>query len=411
MHHYIWESPDWPNFRWTSDVLLKPLADVRKRQGRFLRTMEELGFEDGLITYSVAVEEDAIQTAAIEGENLDREEVRSSVAVHLGLPAAGLRKADRAVDGLVEVLLDATSNYEKPFEKNRLYRWHTMLFPAGRSGFQDIVAGAWRAMPMQVVSGAYGRQKVHYEAPPPERLDDEMALFFTWCKDSRENTEGIIRAALAHLYFVAIHPFDDGNGRLARTITDMVLAQDEGLGRRYYSLSAQIMKERDTYYKLLEETQKGDGECTGWLLWFIGCFDRALDEAESTLSAVLFKAAFWKLHAETMVNQRQRKVLNKLLDAGKGKFEGGLSTRKYMSMTKTSRATAWREIEDMLQKKMIRALPGGGRSTAYEITWGMGTAMAAVARKNGITNEDVLELEKAMDETRGKEPAKPLKFE
>ena len=369
MLRYLWEGPNWPKFLWNAEVLLQPLGEARKRQGRFLRIMEDLGFEDSLKAYAAAIEEDAIQTTAIEGENLDRERVRSSVAVHLGLSAAGLRKADRAIDGLVEVLLDAVHNHETPLGKKRMCRWHMALFPEGRSGLHGIITEAWRIKPLQVVSGPYGRQKVHYEAPPPERLEEEMTSFFTWWRDSRMKLDGIIRAALAHLYFVTIHPFDDGNGRLARSITDMALAQDDGLGRRYYSLSAQIMKERDVYYKMLEKTQKGNGDCTGWLLWFLGCFDRSLEEAETTLSAVMFKAVFWKRHAETMVNERQRQVLNKLLDAGKGRFEGGLSTRKYVGMTKTSRATAWREIEDMLGKKMIRALPAGGRSTAYEIAW------------------------------------------
>ncbi len=334
--------------------------------------MEELGFEDGLRAYAVAVEEDAIQTAAIEGESLDREGVRSSIAIHLGLPTAGLRPADRAVDGLVVVLLDATHRHAAPLTKDRLCGWHAALFPSGRSGFHPIVTGAWRNAPMQVVSGPYGRRKIHCEAPPSEHVEAEMAAFFSWWEASREKLDGILRAALAHLYFVTIHPFDDGNGRLARTITDMALAQDEGTGRRYYSLSAQIMKERESYYALLEKTQAGAGECTDWLLWFISCFERTLVAAEATLAAILFKAVFWKRHAETAVNERQRKVLNRLLDAGKDGFEGGLSTRKYMGMTKTSRATAWREIEDLLQKGMLRALPGGGRSTAYEIAWDTG---------------------------------------
>ena len=367
MPHYLWQSPNWPNFSCDSDALLRPLSDVRKRQGRFLHAMEDLGFEDGLRAYAVAVEEDAIQTAAIEGENLDREGVRSSIAIHLGLPSAGLRPAERAVDGLVEVLLDATHNHEKSFDKDRLCGWHAALFPSGRSGFHTIVTGAWRSAPMQVVSGPYGRQKVHFEAPPPEQMETEMAAFFVWWRESRKKLDGIIRAALAHLYFVTIHPFDDGNGRLARTITDMALAQDEGTGRRYYSLSAQIMKERDTYYDMLQKAQASEGNCTEWLLWFIGCFERALVAAEATLTGILFKATFWKRHADTVVNERQKKVLNRLLDAGKDGFEGGLSTRKYMGITKTSRATAWREIEDLLQKKMLRALPGRGRSAAYEI--------------------------------------------
>jgi Fic family protein len=367
MPHYFWENQKWPKFHWNSAAFIRQLAALRKRQGHFLRAIEDLGFEDELKTCALAVEEDAIQTAAIEGENLDREKVRSSVARHLGLPAAGIRRANRSVDGLVVILLDATYKHDAPFDKERLCRWHTMLFPAGQSSLQAMTAGAWRTTPMQVISGAYGREKVHYDAPPPERLEEEMSAFFIWWQESRANSDGIIRAALAHLYFVTIHPFDDGNGRLARTITDMALAQDEGLRRRYYSLSAQIMKERDTYYTLLEKTQKGNGDCTDWIAWFIACLTGALQEAEEVLGDILFKAAFWKRHAETIVNERQRKVLNKLLDAGRGKFEGSLSTRKYSGMTGASRATAWREIEDMLQKNILRPLPGKGRSTAYAI--------------------------------------------
>jgi len=369
MSQYVWETPAWPNVYWNPAALLQPLAAVRKRQGRFLRAMEELGFEDGLRAYAVAVEEDAVQTAAIEGKNLDREGVRSSIAAHLGLPAAGLRPADREVDGLVAVLLDATHNHAAALTRERLCGWHAALFPSGRSGFQAIVTGTWRNTPMQVVSGAYGKQRVHFEAPSPERLEVEMAAFFSWWEEGRGKLDGILRAALAHLYFVTIHPFADGNGRLARVITDMILAEDEGAGKRYYSLSAQIMRERDAYYGMLEKTQAGSGECTEWLLWFIDCFDRALTAAEVTVAVVLCKAAFWRRHAATVVNERQKKVLNRLLDAGKDGFAGGLSTRKYMGMTKTSRATAWREIGDLLRKKMLRPLPGGGRGTAYAIAW------------------------------------------
>ncbi len=369
MPHYLWQEPTWPHFHWDAAALLQPLADIRKRQGRFLHAMENLGFDDSLRAYALVTEEDAIQTSAIEGENLDREKVRSSIAVHLGLPTAGLRPADRAVDGLVEVLLDATHNHAQALTKDRLCGWHSALFPSGRSGFHAITTGAWRTAPMQVVSGAYGKMKVHYEAPPPERMEAEMTTFFSWWEESRGTMDGVLRAALAHLYFVTIHPFDDGNGRLSRAIADMALAQDEGIGRRYYSLSAQIMKERDSYYAILEKTQGGSGDCTDWLLWFLGCFDRALSAAECTLSAILFKAVFWQRHADTVVNERQKKVLNRLLDAGKNGFEGGLSTRKYVGMAKVSRATAWREIEDLLQKKMLRPLPGSGRSVAYEIMW------------------------------------------
>ena len=369
MPRYFWQDQNWPNYHWNSEVLLQPLADVRKRQGCFLRAMEDLGSEDSLRACALAIEEDAVQTAAIEGENLDREKVRSSIAEHLGLPATGLRPADRMVEGLVKVLLDATHRREADLTRNRLCSWHTALFPSGRSGLHDIITAAWRTAPLQIVSGAYGKTKVHFEAPPPERLEAEMADFFSWLEESRGKLDGIIRAALSHLYFVTIHPFDDGNGRLSRAIADMVLAQDEGIGRRYYSLSSQIMKERDAYYATLEKAQAGNGDCTEWLLRFIACFDHALSAAEAALAAILFKVVFWKRHAKTAVSERQKKVLNRLLDAGKDGFEGGLSTRKYVGMTKISRATAWREIEDLLQKKMLRPLPGGGRSTAYEIAW------------------------------------------
>ena len=367
--HYIWQSENWPKFRFDADTLLQPLAVARKNQGRLLGVMEDLGFDDSLRASAVSLEEDAIQTAAIEGETLDREGVRSSIAKHLGLPQAGLRVADRAVDGLVQVLLDATRNYNPPLTVKRLCGWHAALFPTGHSGLHKITVGSWRNSPMEVVSGPFGKQKVHYEAPPPQVLDDEMRVFFHWWAGSSESMDGLIRAALAHFYFVTIHPFDDGNGRLARSLTDMALAQDEKIGMRFYSLSAQIMHERDTYYDILERTQKGDGDVTEWLLWFLGCFDRAVASAEKTLNKVLMKAKFWNLHNETDLNERQRKVLNKLLDAGPGGFEGNLTTRKYSGMTKASRSTAWREIDDMLQKGVLIALLGGGRSSAYEVAW------------------------------------------
>jgi Fic family protein len=332
--------------------------------------MENLGFEDSLRACALVMEEDAIQTAAIEGEKLNRAAVRSSIATRLGLGAAGLSKADRSADGLVEVLLDATHNFEALLDKGRLCRWHSALFPSGSSGLLDIIAGDWRTSKMQVISGAFGKQKVHFEAVPAECIEYEMNSFFKWFNRPQPNLDGIIRATLAHLRFVSIHPFDDGNGRIARAIADMALAQDERSNRRYYSISSQIMKDRDTYYKVLEKTQKGDGDCTEWLSWFAGRMDRAIEEAGSMLGDILLKAAFWKKHAETIMNARQKKALNVLLDAGQGKFQGGLSTRKYASIAKTSRSTAWREIQDMLQKKMIRALPGRGRSTAYEINYG-----------------------------------------
>lgn len=366
---YIWQHENWWNFRFDSAKLLQPLASVRKAQGRLLGMIEDLGFDDSLRASAVSLEEDAIQTAAIEGETLDREGVRSSIAKHLGLPHAGLRPADRAVDGLVQVLLDATRNYEAALTAERLYGWHAALFPSGHSGLHKITIGAWRASPMQVVSGPFGKQSVHYDAPPPEKLNDAMSRFLNWWTVGTGAMDGIIRAALAHFYFVTVHPFDDGNGRLARCIADMALAQDEKTGMRFYSLSAQIMQDREAYYDVLERTQKGTGEVTDWLLWFFGCLARSIATAETTLNRILLKTAFWKRHGETIVNERQKKVLNRLLDAGSDGFEGGLTTRKYMGMTKASRSTAWRELDDMLQKELLRALPGGGRSTAYEVAW------------------------------------------
>ncbi|MDL2269820.1 Fic family protein [Desulfosarcina sp. OttesenSCG-928-A07] len=367
MSHYVWQHKKWPEFTWNSEVLLQPLAEVRKVQGCFLGRMADLDFDEGLRAAAVAFEEDAIQTAAIEGERLDRESVRSSIARHLGLPYAGLHSADQAVDGLVQVLLDATRNHDRPLTNERLYGWHAALFPAPYSGLRRIRVAAWRDTAMEVVSGPFGRQTVHYEAPPPEQLAGEMKQYFTWWADSRDSLDGIIRAALAHFYFVTLHPFEDGNGRLARSLADMVLAQDEKTGMRFYSLSSQIMKERNAYYDILEKTQKGDGDCTGWLLWFFGCLERAIEAAGSVVENILAKARFWKRHTDAILNERQKKVLNRLLDAGPGGFEGGLTTRKYMGMTKTSRSTAWREIENMLQKGLLKPLPGGGRSTAYTV--------------------------------------------
>ncbi|WP_027186592.1 Fic family protein [Desulfovibrio inopinatus] len=370
MPQYVWQHRHWPQLTWDSDTLLQPLAHVRKIQGRFLGTIASLDVDEGLRASALAVEEDAMQTAAIEGETLDREGVRSSIALHLGLPYTGLRPADRAVDGLVQVLLDATRNYDDPLTEERLFGWHAALFPTAHSGLQRIRVSAWRNTPMAVVSGPFGKQRVHYEAPPADGLPEDMRQFLTWWTTSRNTLDGIIRAALAHLHFITLHPFDDGNGRLARSLADMALAQDEKTGMRFYSLSAQIMKERHTYYDILERTQKGNGDCTEWLIWFFGSLERAIETTGEVLNTILLKAKFWKCHTEVILNERQKKVLNRLLDAGPGKFEGGLTTKKYMRMTKTSRSTAWREIDDMLHKGLLEALPGGGRSTAYAVVWG-----------------------------------------
>lgn len=367
MPHYIWELENWTDFPYDVNEVLPALSVFRKKQGYFLRQIYELGFENELHAYAKIVEEDALKTSAIEGVTLDREGVRSSVARHLGLERGGLREASHEINGLVTVLLDAVHSYTAPLTKKSLCAWHTLLFPAGNSGFAKISVGEYRKTQMQVISGRYGNPKVHFEAPDPKDIQKNMQNFFKWWQKSQSSMDGIIRAALAHLYFVTIHPFEDGNGRLARVISDIALAQDEGLPRRFYSVSAQIMQERTQYYELLEKTQKGDGGCTAWLVWFIECLGRAVDLGTQIIGTVLDKADFWRKFADTALNERQKKVLNRLLDAGKDGFAGGLTTQKYMGMTKASRATAFRDIEYLVQKNMLRPLAKGGRSTAYEL--------------------------------------------
>lgn len=367
MVQYIWELENWTQFPFNAERVLPELSAFRKKQGYFLRHVYELGFENELHAYAKIIEEDALKTSAIEGITLDREGVRSSIATHLGLEQAGFRQANHETEGLVTVLLNAVHNYAQPLNKKRLCTWHKLLLPNSPFGLSKIAVGNYRKTQMQVISGGYGKEKIHFQAPKPEDVPKHMQEFFQWWSKTQNSMDGIIRSALAHLYFVTIHPFEDGNGRLARIISDIALAQDEELQRRFYSVSAQIMQERKMYYELLEKTQKGEGDCTEWLVWFISCLGRAIDLAGETIAAVLDKADFWRKFADVPVNERQRKVLNRLLDAGKGGFTGGLTTQKYMGMTKTSRATAFRDIDDLVNKKMLRPLAKGGRSTAYEI--------------------------------------------
>lgn len=366
MPHYIWQQDNWTNFRWDSNQLLTPLGECRLLQGKLLSSVAALGFS--LESQAEILSEETVKTAAIEGEQLDARAVRSSVARRLGLPCAGIA-ADRSVDGLITVLLDATRNHSAPLTEERLCGWQAALFPTGYSGMHRIRTGEWRGdTPMQVISGPIGRETVHFEAPPFDRVSTEMAAFLEWWGNSHDTVEGVIRAAVAHFHFVTIHPFEDGNGRLARALTDMALAQDDGQTMRYYSLSAQIMAERDDYYDILERCQKGDGELTEWLLWFLGCFQRAIVRSETLLSTVLDKAAFWRHHYRVTLSERQKKVINRLLDSGKGGFEGGLTNRKYASMTDVSRATAFRELEALLKMGIIRQC-GSGRSARYELMW------------------------------------------
>lgn len=366
---YIWEYKNWPKLLWEKGPLLTPLSEARKAQGILLAEVKHLGFELGGQAEADVLTEEAIKTSAIEGERLNPESVRSSVARHLGLSTAGLTPATRSVDGLVEVLLDATQNYRKPMTALRLKGWQAALFPTGYSGFSKIRVGKWRGRePMRVVSGPVGREKIHFEAPPGERIEKEMQQFLSWWNSSLKQEDGLLRAGMAHFYFVTIHPFEDGNGRVGRALTDMALAQDEKMGTRYYSLSSQIMEERDDYYQALEACSKGN-DITGWLAWFLGCYARAAQGNGKIISNVLAKADFWKRNARAAMNERQKKVVNRLLDSGQGDFKGGLTTRKYVSLAKVSRATAFREMSDLLEKGILSQNHSKGRSVSYELNW------------------------------------------
>jgi Fic family protein len=362
---YLWGKSDWPAFTWDEKTLARLLAQVSREQGRLLGKMEALGFDLRSEAHLRTLTEDVVKSSEIEGEKLDRDQVRSSIARRLGMDVGGLVPADRDVEGVVEMMLDATGNYAEALTKERLFAWHASLFPTGRSGMSIIRVGTWRddnTGPMQVVSGAIGKEKVHYEAPPAARLPDEMAKFLQWFEHPQE-IDPLLTAGLAHLWFVTIHPFDDGNGRIARAIADMALARSEKTGQRFYSMSAQIRRERNDYYTTLEETQKGGLDVTRWQAWFLGCLLRAIDGAQETLGAVLSKAQFWERFAKEPLNERQIKVLNQLLDG----FEGKLTTSKWAKLAKCSQDTAYRDILDLIDRGALRKDSGGGRSTSYSL--------------------------------------------
>jgi Fic family protein len=363
---YIHELEEWPKFHWDESAVAPLLASVSRRQGRLVGRMEALGFDLRKEAVLEILTEDVHKSSEIEGEILDKEQVRSSIARRLGIDVVGLLPSDRNVDGVVEMMLDATQKYREPLDAERLFGWHAALFPTARSGMVKITVGAWRgdeAGPMQVVSGAIGKEKIHYQAPDASLLEDEMAAFLNWF-ESGEPADLVLKAALAHLWFVTIHPFDDGNGRIARGVADMALARSEGSAQRFYSMSAQIRKERTAYYLILERTQKGELDITEWLMWFLNCLNHAFDGAEETLASILAKAAFWERLKGEVVNERQQRVLNRLLDG----FEGKLTSSKWAKLTKTSPDTALRDITDLVERGILRKEPGGGRSTSYSLT-------------------------------------------
>ncbi|MEQ1532587.1 MAG: Fic family protein [Sideroxydans sp.] len=367
---WIWQQPDWPQFWWDDARLAPLLARARLAQGKVIGAGRLL---DGQLTLEAAaaiLAEDGLTTSAIEGEQLELASVRSSVARHLGLPTAGLPTPPREVDGLIAVLLDATRNHEQVLTLKRLCGWQASLFPTGFSGLHEIRVGKLRGDdPMRVVSGAVGRETVHFEAPPKAVLQAELDAFLSWFNAPPAGFDGLIRAGLSHFWFVTLHPFEDGNGRLARAIGDMALSQDEHLTMRLFSLSAQVLREREGYYRILEQTQRGGMGVTEWLAWFLVQVEASATAAEQTIAQTLNKARFWLRHQTTHLNERQRKVLNRLLDAGAEGFVGGINTRKYMSLTKTSRATAYRELADMVEKRCLQVGDKGGRSSGYTIVW------------------------------------------
>ncbi len=368
---WIWQQSNWPHFIWKTEVLLPFLSKARLEQGKLLGRMKELGFEVIQEAGADILIEEVIKTSEIEGAYLSHDLVRSSVAKRLGLPSFGLPQASRSIDDVVDILIDATKNYNQPLTAERIRSWQAALFPTGYSGLLRIQVGEWRSGedPMQVVSGAIGKENLHFEAVPSSRVEDEMDEFLTWWKTSQDKIDGLLRAGLAHFYFVTVHPFEDGNGRIARALTDMALAQDEKISTRFYSLSSQIMKEKKEYYDILEQSQRGDMNITAWLVWFLTSYARSLESSSNLISKVLDKASFWKYFSQTTLSDRQRKVMNVLLNAGKNEFEGGLTTRKYSSIAKVSRATAFREITNLLEKKVIIQNPSKGRSTSYNLNW------------------------------------------
>ena len=365
MSIYIYHKDNWPHFTWNTELLISLLSEARNLQGRLMGKMELLGFDLRNEALLDTLTLDVVKSSEIEGEILNQDQVRSSIARKLGLDIAGSVDSDRNVDGVVEMMLDATHNCFKPLTEDRLFDWHAALFPAGRSGMYKIRVADWRkdtTGPMQVVSGAMGKEKVHFQAPDSDLVENEMFRFLNWF-NSDDKTDLVIKAAIAHLWFVTIHPFEDGNGRITRALSDMILARADKSNQRFYSMSAQIRKERKGYYEILEKTQKGNLDITEWITWFLNCLINALKSTDSILRQVLFKADFWNKHSKTIINERQRKLINKLLDG----FDGKLTSSKWAKIAKCSKDTAIRDINDLINKNILRKEPAGGRSTNYEL--------------------------------------------
>jgi Fic family protein len=362
---FIHELPDWPQFDWNPERIAESLVAIRHQQGRLLGHMEALGFNLRQEATLQVLTEDVLKSSEIEGERLDAEEVRSSIARRLGIDIGALKPADRNVEGVVEMMLDATRHFAQPLTAERLFRWHTSLFPSGHNAITRIHVGAWRddsSGPMEVVSGPIGRERLHFEAPAATRLEQEMQNFLDWFNTGPSH-DPVLKAAFAHFWFVTIHPFDDGNGRIARAIADMALARADNTSQRFYSMSAQIRQERSVYYKTLEHVQRGTLDITPWLQWFLGCLGRAIEGSQTTLASVLNKARYWEAVGSASLNERQRLVFNRLLD----NFEGKLTTSKYAKLAKCSQDTALRDILDLVEQGILVRNAQGGRSTSYAL--------------------------------------------
>lgn len=362
---YIHEHPDWPNFSWREAEIIDLLANVRHLQGMLLGRMEAVGFDLRLEAELEAFTDSVIKTSEIEGEILNPQSVRSSVASRLGVDIGGVAPRDRNVEGIVDITMDATMHCDEPLTQARLFGWHASLFPTGWNGSRPVTPGAWRRIEhgaMQVVSSRGGREIIHFEAPDATKVDQEMQSFITWF-NSHSNADGVIKSAIAHLWFITIHPFDDGNGRIARAISDLALARSDGVQQRFYSMSSQIRQERSDYHEILERTQKGTTDITPWMHWFISCLGRALESARDTLASTIAKTEYWDSIAEVQLNQRQIKVLKRLVNG----FEGKMTTTKWARMTRASQDTALRDITDLIEKGILERSTSGGRSTSYSL--------------------------------------------
>ena len=360
---YIWQYPEWPSFTWNDSRLISLLSEVRNLEGKIQGMMDGLGFNVQSMTALNVMTEDVLRSNEIEGVILNSDKVRSSIARHLGIDTAGLPQPDHYTEGVVQIMMDAVTNCNKPLTPERLFNWHAALFPTGRSGMYPITVGAYRTggEPMQIVSGAMGKEKVHYEAPPSDVVPDMMTDFLTWINSDNTVIDPVLKAAVAHLWFVAIHPFDDGNGRLTRTITDMQLAKADGLPLRFYSMSAEILREKKAYYEILEHTTSNSTDITEWLEWFLNTMKSSILRAKETVKRVVCKSSFWQRHREIPMNERQVRVVNMLWDG----FTGKLTSSKWAKITKTSQATALRDITDLIEKGILTAAADGGRSSNY----------------------------------------------